>query len=305
MSGQEPILVASDVAVRYGDVRGLEDFSVSLWPGRLTGLIGPDGAGKTTAIRALVGLQRPSEGTLHLGGLPLGSSRDLMASMIGYMPQRFSLYVDLTIDENIAFFARLHGVRGGHQRVDSLLESMGLMAFRRRLAGQLSGGMKQKLALLCVLVHEPSLIIMDEPTTGVDPVSRREFWKILGELASRDMSILVATPYLDEAERCHDVLLMHQGATILRGDPDAMVTDVHHTVFEIIAPDPFGLRQRLGGQGWIRTAQAFGNSLHVTCRDPDEGISRVRGRLERMGEEARVSHARTSLEDVFIEAVLH
>jgi ABC-2 type transport system ATP-binding protein len=299
----EAVMEASGVQVRHGDLVAVRDLSVSLEPGRLTGLIGPDGAGKTSAIRALTGLQPPAVGEILLSGRPLGGSRDRLASLIGYMPQRFSLYVDLTVEENIAFFARLHGVGRLQRRVGSLLSKMGLARFRRRLAGNLSGGMKQKLALLCVLVHEPSLIIMDEPTTGVDPLSRRELWRILGELAAESMSILVATPYLDEAERCHEVLLMHRGRTILEGDPSAMVEGLEHPVYDVPTGDAFSLKTDLQRQDWVRTVQTFGNRLHLTCRDPADGVTDVSRRLSRMGVEAEVERARPSLEDVFIEAV--
>ncbi len=298
------VLSAEDVSVRYGRIEALRGFSVVLERGRLTGLIGPDGAGKTTAIRAMVGLLAPSSGSIDLAGSPLGSSRARLARTVGYMPQRFSLYVDLTIDENITFFARLHGTKGERDQHDSLLHKMGLAPFRRRLAGKLSGGMKQKLALLCVLVHEPSLIIMDEPTTGVDPVSRREFWRILGELASQGMSILVATPYLDEAERCHEVLLMHEGNTILRGDPDDLVRTASRAVFEVPSTDTFSLKQAIQSKPWVRTAQAFGSSLHLTCTDPATNAASVDRLLASTGVAATATRVEPTLEDVFIEAVM-
>ena len=298
-----PLLSARGLEVAYGGRTALSGFRVDLVESRLTGLIGPDGAGKSTAIRAMCGLVRPDAGTLEIEGGAEGTVRRRLARLVGYMPQRFSLYTDLTIDENNVFYARLHGVRLDPRRHAGLLEKMGLERFGGRLAGKLSGGMKQKLALLCVLVHEPRLIIMDEPTTGVDPVSRREFWKILGELASQGMSILVATPYLDEAERCHEVLLMHEGATILRGEPDALVGTLGRTIFEVPADDAFSLKQRLEPLGWIRTVQVFGSRLHLTCEDASDTEREVAERLRLEGIAGRVDAAQPTLEDVFIEQV--
>jgi ABC-2 type transport system ATP-binding protein len=299
-----PLLSASGLEVRYGDHVALTGFDASLAEGLLTGLIGPDGAGKSTAIRAMCGLVKPQGGTIEIEDGPLGNARTRLARLVGYMPQRFSLYTDLTIDENIVFYARLHGIGLARARHAELLEKMGLERFGGRLAGRLSGGMKQKLALLCVLVHEPRLIIMDEPTTGVDPVSRREFWKILGELAAQGMSILVATPYLDEAERCHEVLLMHEGATILRGDPDELVSRLGRPIFEIPAEDAFTLKQRLEPLGWIRTVQVFGSRLHLTSERAADTSGDVASRLRLEGIDAPVAEALPSLEDVFIDRVM-
>ncbi len=303
----KPVLEARGVEVRYAGARGraaLQGFDVDIVPGRLTGLIGPDGAGKSTAIRALCGLIRPSAGSMLLTGRPISESRERLSSLIGYMPQRFSLYTDLTIHENIAFFARIHGRRLDRERRDGLLARMGLGGFGSRLAGRLSGGMKQKLALLCVLVHEPSLIIMDEPTTGVDPVSRREFWKILGELAAGGMAILTATPYLDEAERCHEVILMHEGRAILRGDPEEMVRGLGRPVFAIAAQgNAFRLRQAVGVLDWVRSVQVFGGLLHLVSADPSDGADDVERRLAAHGIDVRATAIRPTLEDVFIDRV--
>lgn len=299
-----PLLVARDLTVGYGERIVLEGFGVTLLPGRLTGMIGPDGAGKSTAIRALCGLLKPRAGRIEIEGEVPKRTRKRMARLVGYMPQRFSLYTDLTIDENIVFYARLHGVRIGRQRHDELLAKMGLESFGGRLAGKLSGGMKQKLALLCVLVHEPRLLIMDEPTTGVDPASRREFWRILGELAAQGLGILVATPYLDEAERCHEVMLMHEGRTILRGDPHTLVANLVHPIFDIPAGDGFALKQALEGLGWVRTVQVFGNRVHLTSEEPADDAAAVASRLAAAGIEARVDPTPANLEDVFIDAVM-
>ncbi|HET9705652.1 MAG TPA: ABC transporter ATP-binding protein, partial [Vicinamibacterales bacterium] len=201
----------TNVVKRYGKVEALAGVSFAVEPGEMFGLIGPDGAGKTTAIRTLCGLLHADAGTVRVDGKdPVKQHRDVTA-VVGYLSQRFSLYGDLSIDENIAFFAEIHGMRDFHARRDRLLEMTQLTPFRTRLADRLSGGMKQKLALACTLVHEPRVIVLDEPTTGVDPVSRREFWKLLSQFLAQGITILMSTPYLDEAERCSRIVLLHEG----------------------------------------------------------------------------------------------
>ena len=207
------------VSKRYGATQALSTLTMSVERGEMFGLIGADGAGKTTAIRLMCGLLRPDAGEVRvLGHDPVREHRQL-TEKVGYLSQRFSLYGDLSIDENIAFFAVVHGVADFHQRRDRLLEITQLTPFRTRLAAQLSGGMKQKLALACTLVHQPALILLDEPTTGVDPISRREFWKLLSELLAEGITILMSTTYMDEAERCTRVALLHEGRLLAGGDP--------------------------------------------------------------------------------------
>jgi ABC-2 type transport system ATP-binding protein len=207
------------VSKTYGGVRALD--AVSLWVrrGEMFGLIGSDGAGKTTAIRLMCGLLRPDAGEIRIFGDDPAADHRSVTARVGYLSQRFSLYGDLTVDENIAFFAEVHGVRRYASRRDELLAMTQLTPFRARLADRLSGGMKQKLALVCTLIHEPLLLLLDEPTTGVDPVSRREFWKLLSEFLSRGITILMSTPYLDEAERCSRVALLHDGRLLASDDP--------------------------------------------------------------------------------------
>ncbi len=212
----------TNVTKRYGATEALSAVTMDVQPGEMFGLIGSDGAGKTTAIRLMCGLLRPDAGAIRvLGHDPVREHR-AVTERVGYLSQRFSLYGDLTIDENIAFFAEIHGVRDYRRRRDQLLEMTQLTSFRTRLADRLSGGMKQKLALACTLVHEPALIVLDEPTTGVDPVSRREFWKLLSEFLSRGITILMSTPYLDEAERCSRVALMHEGRVLACDEPSRL-----------------------------------------------------------------------------------
>lgn len=207
------------VAKRYGASEALSNLTLDVQRGEMFGLIGADGAGKTTAIRLMCGLLRADAGDIRvLGHNPVRDHRRI-TEKVGYLSQRFSLYGDLTVDENIAFFAEIHGVRRYRPRRDQLLEMTQLAPFRARRADRLSGGMKQKLALACTLVHEPELILLDEPTTGVDPVSRREFWKLLSEFLAHGITILMSTTYFDEAERCTRVALLHEGRLLASGDP--------------------------------------------------------------------------------------
>lgn len=213
-----------DVRHRYahGAPEALRGVSFSVRRGEMFGIIGPDGAGKTTAIRITCGLLAPAGGQVRTLGLdPVRQHRQLTSS-IGYLSQRFSLYTDLSVDENVAFFAEIHGLRDYGPTRDRLLEATGLARFRTRLAGRLSGGMKQKLALICTLVHEPELILLDEPTTGVDPVSRREFWALLNEFRAGGITILMSTTYMDEAERCSRVAFLHEGRLLAAGEPAAL-----------------------------------------------------------------------------------
>jgi ABC-2 type transport system ATP-binding protein len=212
----------SGVTKRYGVTEALSGLTLSVERGEMFGLIGADGAGKTTAIRLMCGLLHPDGGEVRvLGHDPVREHRRL-TEKVGYLSQRFSLYGDLSIDENIAFFAVVHGVSDFYKRRDRLLEITQLTPFRTRLAAQLSGGMKQKLALACTLVHQPELILLDEPTTGVDPISRREFWKLLSELLADGITILMSTTYMDEAERCTHVALLHEGRLLAGGEPSQL-----------------------------------------------------------------------------------
>jgi drug efflux transport system ATP-binding protein len=212
----------SAVTKRYGATVALESVTFDVERGEMFGLIGSDGAGKTTAIRLMCGLLRPDAGKVRtLGRDPLLDHREI-TKRVGYLSQHFSLYGDLTIDENVAFFAEVHGVRRYQTRRDELLSMTQLTSFRSRLADKLSGGMKQKLALICTLIHEPELLLLDEPTTGVDPVSRREFWKLLSEFLSHGITILMSTPYFDEAERCTRVALLHDGRLLTSDAPSRL-----------------------------------------------------------------------------------
>ena len=298
------------VTKKYGQVVALRELSLSIERGEMFGLIGPDGAGKTTAIRLMCGLLKPESGTVRVLGLDPAKDHLALTQTIGYLSQRFSLYGDLSIDENISFFAEIHGLRmrdrAIRDRRERLLELTQLVKFRSRLAEQLSGGMKQKLALACTLVHEPRIILLDEPTTGVDPVSRREFWKLLSEFLAQGITILMATPYLDEAERCSRVALLHEGRLMALDTPAGLRSALPGVVMEVIAGDrdrATGVLERLPG---VVDVQLFGERAHVRLAagaplsDPGQMASTLEQAAIAVESVRRVP---ASLEDVFIARV--
>jgi ABC-2 type transport system ATP-binding protein len=296
-----PALEFSNVTKTYGAIRALDGLSFAVERGEMFGVIGPDGAGKTTAIRIACGLLHADSGAVSvLGHDPLKDHRRITGG-VGYLSQRFSLYGDLTIDENIAFFAEIHGVRDYRGARDRLLDLTQLTPFRARRADRLSGGMKQKLALACTLVHEPDLLILDEPTTGVDPVARREFWKLLSEFLSRGLTILMATPYLDEAERCGRVLLLHEGARLAVDEPAVLQSSFSGRLYEVITATSRPPLEALRSLPGVEDAQGFGDRAHVTVHQHGDASAEIDGGLRRQG--IAVTSVRpigASLEDVFI-----
>ena len=289
------------VGKRLGTTRALNGITLRIASGEMFGVIGPDGAGKTTLLRLICGLIRPDEGTVRLQGVDPAQTRKVATSSIGYVSQRFSLYGDLSIDENVEFFARLHGVSDFHQRRARLLELTGLLPFRKRLADRLSGGMKQKLALACTLVHEPPVLVLDEPTTGVDPVSRREFWKLLAEFRAQGLTIVMATPYLDEAERCGRIALINQGQVLAVDEPGRLQASLGGAVLEIVASPVREALDLVRREVGPQRAESFGDRIHVRV-DEDSVAGALHDALVRAGIRVlQVRRVMPSLEDVFIE----
>jgi ABC-2 type transport system ATP-binding protein len=302
-AGKDRDTVVSFAGVRksFGATRALDGVSFAVGRGELFGVIGPDGAGKTTSLRLICGLMLPDAGEVRVFGQDPFRSHRAATAAIGYVSQRFSLYGDLSIDENIEFFARLHGVRRFHDARNRLLELTGLTPFRTRLADRLSGGMKQKLALACTLVHEPPMLVLDEPTTGVDPVSRREFWKLLAEFRAEGLTIVFATPYLDEAERCSRIALLNEGHLLALDDPSHLRASLSGTILEIVVkPVRRGLdvlRESMRPDA----VQLFGDRLHVHV-EADQDQRRIEALLADAGLVPESVRAVTpSLEDVFID----
>jgi len=300
---RSPAVDVSGVRRSFGAVTAVHDLTFRVATGEMFGLIGPDGAGKTTTLRLICGLLAPDAGRILVQGADPFRDRRRASSSIGYVSQRFSLYGDLSIDENIEFFGRIRGVRDFDARRTRLLRLTGLEPFRTRLADRLSGGMKQKLALACTLVHEPPVLVLDEPTTGVDPASRREFWKLLAEFLAGGLTIVMATPYLDEAERCHRVALLGEGRLLALDEPARLQAAAHDVMIEIVvdaARRALDVARRVAGADRV---QLFGDRLHVRVRVESE-IEPVIRALGDAGFAVRQSRRIVpSLEDVFIERV--
>jgi ABC-2 type transport system ATP-binding protein len=306
--GGQVLVRLENMTRRYGALLAASSVSFEVQRGEMFGLIGPDGAGKTTTLRVVLGLLAATEGSVSTCGLDPVRQSAALSERVGYLSQRFSLYGDLSVDENIGFFAEVHGVRGWKPRRDELLAMLRLDPFRDRLADRLSGGMKQKLALACTLIHTPELLVLDEPTTGVDPVSRRDFWKILAGLQRQGLTLLLTTPYLDEAERCQRIALMDHGKILNVSTPDAVRSSAAGAILEVLATPRRRAAEVLEHDPEIAGVQAFGERLHATLRasatDLEHAGERVAAELKRAGLEVQgVRAIAPSLEDIFIARI--
>jgi ABC-2 type transport system ATP-binding protein len=288
---------------RYGDVRAVADLRFTVAPGQLFGIVGPDGAGKTTTLRMLAGVLRPTAGDARIGGVSVARDPERAKLALAYMSQRFGLYTDLTVQENLDFYADLYGVPRGERasRYDRLYAFSGLGPFRARLAGALSGGMKQKLGLSCALVHHPAVLLLDEPTFGVDPISRRDLWLIVHGMVAEGMTALVSTAYLDEAERCDRIVLLHEGRGVALDTPDALQDRLAGRLRSLRTDAPRRARDAVRALPQVAQATLFGDALHVRLRAPDADWAGVRGALVAAGVTVHDDRAvEASLEDVFM-----
>ncbi len=289
----------------FGTLTALHPLDLEISAGEIFGLVGPDGAGKTTTLRLLCGLLEPSGGRATVAGFDIAREAASIHDTIGYMPQRFGLYPDLTVKENMSFYADLFGLSGGELRELSagLLRMTRLEPFGNRQAGKLSGGMKQKLALMCALLHKPRILFLDEPTNGVDPVSRRDFWKILYELVKERITVVITTAYLDEAERCNRVGLMYGGRLIECNSPEGLVDGLEEVCYQIECPRPRRAKQLLSGQAGVVSVESSGAALHLFL-SPSQSPAALQTTLEGEGlVPVRIEPIRPSLEDVFIALV--
>lgn len=287
----------------YGEIAAVKGISFEVYKGEMFGLVGPDGAGKTTTIRILCGLLIPDSGEVKIFNDDLRLHRRNVQKNIGYLSQKFSLYGDLTVDENIEFFADIHGVKNFEVRRNELLEFTRLISFRNRLADNLSGGMRQKLALACSLIHRPKIIFLDEPTTGVDPVSRRDFWKILSNLIKEGITIFMSTPYLDEAERCNRVALMNKGKIMSIDTPKKIRDSIHKEIIEIVSPKA-RTAYKLIQQNMKNEVQLFGDRINVVIDNYESEYKSIETLLNE--NDVPVESTRRippSLENVFIHLV--
>src|SRR5579863_454813 len=302
----ETIIEARDLTRRFGALTAVDHLNLTVAKGEIFGLVGPDGAGKTTTLRMLCGLMDPTEGSATVAGHDVAKESQLVKDQIGYMAQRFGLYGDLTVQENMDFYADLFNIVGAERArltVD-LLRMTRMEPFRSRQAGKLSGGMKQKLALMCTLLHHPQILFLDEPTNGVDPVSRRDFWAILYQLLKDGITIFVTTAYLDEAERCNRVGLMHRGRLIRCDAPAVLKTHMAENCYEVTAPDRRGAREFLEQQPGVLSVEASGPTLHLFLSARETSAEKLRAAMDAKGlGPAELREITPSLEDVFIALI--
>jgi ABC-2 type transport system ATP-binding protein len=299
-------IAVRDIERSFPGVKAVDRLSFDVNYGEIFGLVGPDGAGKTTIMRILSGVLLPDSGTVEVAGFDVVRDPERVKQEISYMSQRFGLYEDLTVEENIRFYAEVFGVKRAvyRERSERLLQAADMQQFRQRLAGKLSGGMKQKLGLICALIHTPRVLLLDEPTNGVDPVSRRDFWKILYSLLGEGVAILTSTAYLDEAERCHRVALVHEGHLLFCDQPSALKEKLHNKVIAIATTDPRGARTAIAKVAGVKSVVLVGDGVHLLVDDAARVMPALRQRMD----DAKIGYTSVeaviaSLEDVFVNAV--
>ena len=290
-----------DLTKRYGTLVALDHVSLSVSEGSMFGLIGPDGAGKTTLYQILTTLLSPDEGSAIVTGLDVVKDYKKLRTEIGYMPEKFSLYPDLTVDENLHFFASLFGVdvKDNFDLIAPIFDQ--LKKFPNRMAGALSGGMKQKLALGCALIHRPKVLLLDEPTTGVDAVSRSEFWDMLATLKEKGITILVSTSYMDEAERCERLALIKNGKILDVNTPGRLIEGMDKNLYNASSKDMYPLLEALHTLPYVKDCYTFGATLHIVTDggfDPDDAVCKLR---QKGLEDARIWPAKGNIEDLFIK----
>ena len=308
MSENSPAIQARSLVRRFDGLTAVDGLSQEVRAGEIYGLVGPDGAGKSTTLRMLAGILSITEGEATVAGFKLPGQEFAVRDHLAYMSQKFGLYPDLSVKENIDFYADLYGVpkKNRQAHMDELLDFSNMRPFKKRLAGNLSGGMKQKLQLVCALIHTPRVLLLDEPTNGVDPVSRRDFWKILYRLLAQNVAILVTTAYLDEAERCSRVGLLNQGKLIAEGRPDEICRPLEGKILSVRTSDPWLsshiLRKKMPDS---RDVNLFGDTVHIVTQDMEGTGARVRAILEQEGVTIKSSRRITpTLEDVFIRTLV-
>jgi ABC-2 type transport system ATP-binding protein len=299
-------VLVTGLSKSFANVHAIENLSFHVEPGEIFGLVGPDGAGKTTTLRILAGVLKADRGSVIVGGHDVVRDPQNLKRDISYMPQRFGLYEDLTVDENVRFCADLFGVARKlyRERAARLLEACEMSAFRNRLAGKLSGGMKQKLGLVCALIHAPRVLLLDEPTTGVDPVSRRELWNLLYALVSEGVAVLSSTAYLDEAERCHRLALLYRGRMLMCDSPARLKDGVKGAVVSIVSSQARLVQELLTGIESFEQSLLVGNALHVFVNDAAFKVPELARRLDAAGiTYEEIGEVAPTIEDVFVRAV--
>src|SRR5512139_189839 len=296
-----------ELSKHFGAFRAVDRISLAVQEGEIFGFLGANGAGKSTTIRMLCGLLRPTSGTALVLGTDVAKDPEGVKRKIGYMSQRFSLYDDLTVAQNLRFFGGVYGLTGtaARERQAWALRMSGLEGKEGRLTGELPGGWKQRLALACAVLHEPRVVFLDEPTSGVDPISRRRFWRLIDEMAAAGVTVFVTTHYLDEAEYCHRLALIHAGRLVALGTVSELkAVFAGDAVLEVTAPRAGDALEAIGAQPWARETSLFGTRVHVVVRDPERGRADVERLLADAGNPAAsIDRILPSLEDVFIHHV--
>jgi len=301
-----PIIETHALTRDFKKTRAVDSLDLSIWPGELFGLVGPDGAGKTTTLRLLTGLLNITSGSAKVAGYDLARQSEPIKRKIGYMAQQFSLYGELSVLENLSFFSELYDVEVTElrQRTERLLAFAGLTEFKGRRAAQLSGGMQKKLALACTLIHQPEILLLDEPTTGVDPVSRREFWDILTDLHLGGTTIVVSTPYMDEADRCSRVGLMYEGRLVVCATPQQIRAQIEGELLKLRPDDWQAARALVETLAGVLEVQTYGDWLHVFVDSAEKRIPEIESALRTEGIACRgVRHATARMEEAFISLV--
>lgn len=290
---------------KFGNITAVDNLNVQVKKNTIFGLVGPDGAGKTTTMRMMCSLLTPDSGTAEIGKYDILKESEKIKQYIGYMPQKFSLYGDLTVLENLEFYAEVYQIpkRKRKEKIDFLLGFSNLTKHSYKLADQLSGGMKQKLALSCNLIHTPKYLFLDEPTIGVDPVARREFWKILFELREQGTTIFVSTPYMDEAERCDEVGLMDKGRIIKKDTPSNIIHSFDKHIVCVFSDENHIARSLAQEEEYVLDAYMLGEELHVVAEDFDYASEKLKEKLENKVRVNSIRRAAPSLEDVFVDII--
>ncbi|HLF14079.1 MAG TPA: ABC transporter ATP-binding protein [Bacteroidota bacterium] len=307
-AGNVPAILVEGLSKKFGSFRAVDNLSFEVREGEIFGFLGANGAGKSTTIRMLVGLLEPSGGRATVGGFDIMKQTRLLKAGIGYMSQKFSLYDDLTVEQNIRFFGGVYRLPEDviRTRLGWVTEMAGLRGKENALTGTLSGGWKQRLALGCAILHKPRIVFLDEPTSGVDPVSRRKFWKLIGDLSEEKTTVLVTTHYLDEAEYCHRLLMIHAGKAVAAGSPEELkARTIRAPILEVSCDRTVEAFENLRSRPFVLDASLFGTTIHAMVKEEREGTRMIRESLAAGGiAVGRIESVRPSLEDVFLH-VLH
>lgn len=293
---EAPAIAVRGLTKRFGPRTVVDNVDLTVQPGRICGFLGPNGSGKTTTLRMICGLLIPDAGEGEVLGLDLATKRRAIKHQIGYMTQKFGLFGDLTIAENLEFVARVYGLDRRRERVDEALEKLGLTSRANQLAEKLSGGWKQRLALAAAVLHEPKILLLDEPTAGVDPKARREFWDQIHGLSREGMTVLVSTHYMDEAERCHEIAYIAYGVMLARGTTDEVIAQSGLVALQGEGPGADRLAAEIEGRPGVAMAAPFGTSLHVCGPD----LAALRKAVQPWADRIRFTQSEPTLEDVFI-----